>query len=135
MSSASLLQLHRLTNYNNQLPVVFTTPAPSVPFTSQSPPPIPLQLPHWGSFKQQEKVFPGSQSLGWLVVGEPLQVVAQHSFGFKRLAAAAGVWPLAGVVELMDPQQRAGEEELSAGDAVVALLSGVFGSLVAQQRA
>lgn len=69
------------------------------------------------------------------MLGEPLQMVAQHSFGFKRLAAAAGVRPLAGVVELVDPQQRAGEEELSAGDAVMALLSSVFGSLVAQQRA
>lgn len=69
------------------------------------------------------------------MVREPLQVVAQHSFGLERLAAAAGVRPLAGVVELVDPQQRAGEEELPAGDAVVALLSSVFGSLVAQQRA
>lgn len=86
-------------------------------------------------FKQPEKVFPGSGSLGRLVVGEPLQVVSQHSFGFKRLAAAAGMRPLAGVVQLVDPQQRAGEEELSTGDAVVALLSCVLGSLVASQRA
>lgn len=82
-------------------------------------------------FEQPEKVFPGSGSLGRLVVGEPLQVVSQHSFGFESLAAAADMWPLAGVVELVDSQQRAGEEELSTGDAVVALLSSVFGSLVA----
>lgn len=82
-----------------------------------------------------QKVFLASGSLGRLVVGEPLQVVPQHSFGFKRLAAAAGMRALAGVVQLVYPQQRAGEEEVSAGDAVVALLSGVFGSLVAQQRA
>ena len=69
------------------------------------------------------------------MVGEPLQVVAQHSFSFKRLATEAGMRPLASVVELVDPQQRAGEEELSAGDAIVVLLSGVFGPLVAQQRA
>ena len=68
------------------------------------------------------------------MVGEPLQVVAQHPFGFEGLAAAASVRPLSGVVELVDPQQRAGEEEFSAGDAVVALLSSVFGPLVAQQR-
>lgn len=95
--------------------------------------------PPWGgalvSLEQPDKVFLGSCSLGRLVVGEPLQVVAQHSFGFERLAAAAGMRPLASVVELVDPQQRAGEEELSAGDAVVTLLSGVFGSMVAQQRA
>lgn len=68
------------------------------------------------------------------MVGEPLQVVAQHSFGFEGLAAAADVRPLAGVVQLVDPQQRAGEEELPTGEAVVALLSRMFGSLVAQQR-
>lgn len=69
------------------------------------------------------------------MVGEPLQVVAQHAFSFECLAAAAGVRPLTSVVELVDAQQRAGEEELSTGDAVVALLSGVFGPLVAKQRA
>lgn len=67
-----------------------------------------------------------------MVVGEPLQVVAQHSFGFEGFAAAADVRPLPGVVQLVHPQQRAGEEELPAGEAVVALLSGVFGSLVVQ---
>lgn len=80
-------------------------------------------------------MFSGMCSLGRPVVGEPLQVVAQHSFGFEGLAAAAGVWPLSSVVELVDTQQRTGEEELSTGDAVVALLPSVFGSLVAQQRA
>lgn len=72
--------------------------------------------------------------VGGLVIHEPFQVVAQHSFGFKGLAAAAGVRPLASVVELVNPQQRAGEEEISTGETVVALLSGVFGSLVAQKR-
>lgn len=66
---------------------------------------------------------------------EPLQVVAQHSSGFKALATAAGVWTLPSVVELVDPQERAGEEELSTGEAVVALLAGVLGSLMAQQGA
>ncbi len=94
----------------------------------------PEEAPH--SLKTSARcVFTEGVSLGRLVFSEPLQVVAQHSFGFKGLAAAAGMGPLAGVVQLVDPQQRAGEEELSAGDAVVALLSSVFGSLVAQQRA
>lgn len=68
------------------------------------------------------------------MINEPLQVVAQHSFGLKGLSTAAGMRPLAGVVQLVDAQQRACEEELAAGEAVVALLPGVFGSLVAEQR-
>lgn len=91
---------------------------------------VSLPVPHCPTFI----LFPERRSLCRLVVCEPLQVVAQHSFGLKGLAAAADVWPLSGVVELVDPQQRAGEEELPAGDAVVALLPGVFGPLVAQQR-
>lgn len=69
------------------------------------------------------------------MVAEPLQVVAQHPFSFKCLAAGAGVRALAGVVQLVDPQLRAGEEELPAGEAVVALLAGVFVPLVVEQRA
>lgn len=66
---------------------------------------------------------------------EPLQVVAQHTPGFKALATGAGVGALAGVVELVEPQERAGEEETPAGEAVVALLPRVLGPLVAQQGA
>ena len=44
-------------------------------------------------------------SLGRLVLCEPLEVVAQHSFGLEGLAAAAGVRPLTGVVQLVDAQQ------------------------------
>lgn len=69
------------------------------------------------------------------MLGEPLQVVAQHPPGLEGLAAAAGVRPLARVVQLVDAQQRAGEEELATGEAVVALLAGVFGPAVAQQGA
>lgn len=77
----------------------------------------------------------GPERLGGLVLREPLQVVAQHAPGLEGLAAAAGVRPLAGVVELVEAQQRAGEEELAAGEAVVALLPRVLGPLVAEQGA
>lgn len=70
-------------------------------------------------------------SFGWLVVHEPLQVVTQHPFGLEGLAATTCVRPLAGVVELVDPQQRASKEELPAGDTVVALLPSVLSSAVA----
>lgn len=50
-------------------------------------------------------VLPHSHPQAGLVVGEPLQVVAQHSSGFKGLATAAGVWTLPRVVELVDTQQ------------------------------
>lgn len=66
---------------------------------------------------------------------EPLEVVAQHPSGLEGLPAAAGVGPLAGVVQLVEAQQRAGEEERPAGEAVVALLPRVLGPLVAQQGA
>lgn len=69
------------------------------------------------------------------MVGELLQVVAQRGSGLEGLGAAAAVRPLARVVELVDPQHGAGEEELSTGEAVVALLAGVFGPLVVLQRA
>lgn len=36
---------------------------------------------------------------------EPLEVVPQHPFGLESLAAAAGVRPLTGVVQLVNAQQ------------------------------
>lgn len=69
------------------------------------------------------------------MAAEPLQVVTQDSFGFESLATAAGVRPLASVIQLVDVQLSAGEEELSTGEAVVTFLLGVFVLLVGDQRA
>lgn len=70
---------------------------------------------------------------GGPVLDESLKVVAQDSFGLEGLATATDMWPLPSVVQLVDAEQRAGEEELAAGEAVVVFLPGVFGPLVAQQ--
>lgn len=69
------------------------------------------------------------------MAAEPLEVVTKDSFGFKRLAAAARVRPLTGVVQLVDVQLCAVEEELPTGEAVVTFLPGVFVLLVGDQRA
>lgn len=63
-----------------------------------------------------------------------LEVLTQDSFGLKRLATAAGVWPHTSVVQLMDVQLFAAEEELPTGDAVMTFLPGVFVSLMSDQR-
>lgn len=65
---------------------------------------------------------------------ESLEVLAQDSFGFKRLATAAGVWPHTGVVQLVDVQLCATEEELPTSDAVMTFLPGVSGLLMGDQR-
>lgn len=63
-----------------------------------------------------------------------LEMITQDSFGLKRLATAAGVRPHTSVVQLMDVQLLAAEEELPTGDTVMTFLPGVFGSLVDDQR-
>lgn len=68
------------------------------------------------------------------MLDESLEVLTQDSFGFKRLATAAGVRPHAGVVQLVDVQLCAAEEELPTSDAVVTFLPGVSGSLMGDQR-
>lgn len=46
----------------------------------------------------------GEQRRCSLVKLESLEVMAQHSFGLEGLAAAAGVRPLTGVVQLVNAQ-------------------------------
>lgn len=74
-----------------------------------------------------------NQRLYSSVSREPLQVVAQNSFGLEILAAVADVRALPTVVQLVDAEQRAGEEELPTGQTVVVLFPGVSGPLVAEQ--
>lgn len=61
-------------------------------------------------------------------------MLTQDSFGFKRLATAAGVRPHASVVQLVDVQLCTAGEELPTSEAVMTFLPGMFGPLMGDQR-